>query len=224
MAANNLRAFLNTIKEKEQIFGKLSPINTIDEMKWTWEDKTFAEGMQNTGTADFSIFDDLKYYIQEINLPPISIVSGDNLDSPLQTSSTAKSIFGQSQTFDITFLETTNPICEKIFIRWIQHIRNPSWSGTDMPYMIADITITLKEKNVKYYLYGCKPTSVESIKLSQRDGATTRRVTFSVDFVWAEIAPKENSGYPEATDAQVEQLDQDIRNSAKQPETRNGWQ
>ncbi len=179
MATNNLRTFLNTVKRGSK-FGKVSPLNTFKSVEFDFG----AYGKD----PPVPVPTDLIYYIQDISIPQITVTAGDAANSPYQSTSTIKSIFGTNTTFDISFINTTKPIPERIFLPWLNQTRNTVWAAGNMPYALADVTITFKEKSLTYYLFGCRPTGIEAAQPTQKpDANLVRKVTFNVDFIHATL-------------------------------------
>ena len=173
----NLRSFLNTTKGGSS-HGKISPINTFRSIDFNFE--AYGKG------PPVGIPTDLVYYIQDITIPQISITAGDSANSPYQSTSTIRSIFGTNTSFDISFINTTNPIPERIFLPWLNQTRNTVWAAGNFPFALADVTIVFKEKNLTYYLFGCRPIAIETPQPTQKpDANLTRKVTFNADFVHA---------------------------------------
>ncbi len=173
----NMRDFLNKIK-KPGDDREVSIINTPSSYTWKFHGHDYGK--------DF-LDKELIYYVQSITLPEMAIDSGGTAGTEIQNTSVPSMRMAASQTFQMEILETKVPIIEEHFLEWMLEAREPYFHDDGRAYTYANIEIMFKEKKLKYMLFGCRPTSCETINPSQRDTSLVRKVTFNVDFIYAEL-------------------------------------
>lgn len=176
----NMRKFLDKIKNlNSNNLHSISMINTPDSYTWTFRGHDYNIGnFLNT---------ELIYYVQSITLPEIAVDSGGSAGTEIQNTSVPSMRMAASQTFQMEILETKKPIIEEYFLKWMMEAREPEFHDGGFAYTYANIEIKFREKNLKYLLFGCRPTSYETINPSQRDISLVRKITFNVDFIYTEL-------------------------------------
>ena len=176
----NMRDFLNRIKNSKSDNPRgISMINTPDSYTWTFRGHDYNIGnFLNT---------ELIYYVQSITLPEIAVDSGGSAGTEIQNTTVPSMRMAASQTFQMEILETKKPIIEEYFLKWMMEAREPEFHDGGFAYTYANIDIKFREKSLTYMLFGCRPTSCETINPSQRDTSIIRKVTFNVDFIYTEL-------------------------------------
>ncbi len=175
----NMRQFLDKIKNSNPDNPRgVSIINTPSSYTWEFHGHDY-------NTNDF-LNKELIYFVQSITLPEMAVDSGGTAGTEIQNTSVPSMRMAASQTFQMEVLETKVPIIEEYFLKWMIEAREPHFHD-GMAYTYANIDIEFREKKLIYHLFGCRPTSCETINPSQRDTSLVRKVTFNVDFIYAEL-------------------------------------
>ena len=196
----NLHNFLKKAR------GNISIINTPKTITWKlFGEKTFEEDLN-----------DMYFLIQEVTMPPLQLQAGTQAQTPLHSLNTNTIMFSGGNTVQLEILDTRDAVIEHIFIPWMNSIRNNSYYVDNYAYTTADVTITFKEKNITYMLFGARPTSVDLISPTQKTtGGVSRRVTLTVDFIWAmqnddnstaDETSKQDQALPPLTKEQMEMM------------------
>ena len=189
----NMRQFLDKIKNSNQPNNPrgISMINTPDSYTWTFRGHDY-----NTGNF---LNTELIYYVQSITLPEIAVDSGGSAGTEIQNTTVPSMRMAASQTFQMEILETKKPIIEEYFLKWMMEAREPKFHDGGFAYTYANIEIKFREKNLKYLLFGCRPTSCETINPSQRDTSIVRKITFNIDFIYTELTNGSSLNSTQAT-------------------------
>lgn len=168
-----MREFLDRIRKTGDDRG-ISLINTPSSFTWEFKGKDYEDGFLNS---------ELIYYVQSITIPDMAVDSGETAGTELQHSSVPSMRMAASQTVQMEIIETNMPIIEQYFLPWMLEAREPKFHENIRSYTYANVTISFREKKLEYKLFGCRPTSCETINPSQRDTTLIRKVTFNVDFI-----------------------------------------
>jgi len=143
--------------------------------------------------------DDLKYFIQEVNLPNVKAP----IDSPtggtgfMQGSFAGHIVQPEQRMFDITFLSTEFSLHDHAFYYWLKETTSNKWiyidnltMGECRPYTKADIVISFTSMKSNELLYSivlteCFPIIIDAPKVNQRmEGEPVRKVTFAFNNIY----------------------------------------
>ena len=143
--------------------------------------------------------EDLKYFIQEVNLPNIKAP----IDNPtggtgfMQGSFAGHIVQPDQRIFDITFLATEFSLHDHAFYYWLKETVSNKWiyidnlaMGQCRPYTKADITIQFTSMKSNEPLHSivlteCFPIIIEAPKVNQKmEGEPTRKITFAFNNIF----------------------------------------
>lgn len=150
-------------------------------------------------SAGVSLPDNLSLYVQNFDLPNLQIDNdeGKVIKNPRGTTNIPGEGFlvPESNTFDISFLETEIPIIEQYMVPWMKKCVSIKNSGMHYPFPRAKIYVDILSHDTQDILYtyefeGCYPLVVTFPTLGQTpQSEITRTVTFGFnksDITWNE--------------------------------------
>lgn len=129
----------------------------------------------------------LGYYVQDITIPQLKIPDGGKATTLVgEFPVNGAYVIPDTNTLQMTILNTKLPLTERIFYPWMREVCNPYWAYTSQPYTTATITVDFtKHTDLKYVFCGCRPSNLQMIQANQEnDQSFKRQVSFIFDFMF----------------------------------------
>lgn len=130
---------------------------------------------------------ELGKYIQSIVVPMIKVQDGKkSITSIGEFSSLGQFITPDTNTLQITIVNTRLPLLERIFYPWMREVTMPYWSYNSQPYTTATVIVDFSQHtDMRYVFCGCRPTQIQTIQPNQEnDQSFTRSVTLLFDYMF----------------------------------------
>ena len=147
--------------------------------------KFLVEGQQLKFADAVQFVLNLGMYCQDITIPSISVPDTGTITNSLAILPTNGTIVTpDTNKITLNILNTKLPLIERLFYPWMKEVDLPYWSYDAQPYTTADVTVDFsKHADVKYYFYGCRPVTFNTLQASQQNFEVKRQVTLMFDFM-----------------------------------------
>ena len=141
----------------------------------------------STGQTPSPLELQLGFYVQAMTIPLLKADEGGASDTFFgKFIYIGRNINPDSNTIQMTLLNTKAPLIERIFYPWMRECTLPFWSYEDQPFTTATVTVDFaKHTDMKYVFYGCRPTQIQTFQPTQEvDTTITRDVTLAFDLMY----------------------------------------